>query len=162
MSPGSSNPLKPATVRAAPRHAGLWIRGAALVIDGLLFCALFFPLTYLLKGVWLMAPADHRWASGWFVSDPLCLGFLVLIFAYFTLLEGLRGATLGKWLLGLRVIGVDGGTPGLGRGLVRNLLRLVDGLPALSILGVLLIVTSDQGARFGDRIAGTRVLRGTL
>ena len=41
---------------------------------------------------------------------------------YFILLEGLGGASLGKWLAGLRVSRVDrGGPPGLGRGLVRAL-----------------------------------------
>ena len=40
---------------------------------------------------------------------------------YFTLLEGIGGASLGKWLAGLRVNRVDrGGPPGLGRGLVRG------------------------------------------
>ena len=42
--------------------------------------------------------------------------------AYFAVLEGTLGATLGKWLAGLRVSRVDrGGPPGLGRGLVRSL-----------------------------------------
>ena len=43
---------------------------------------------------------------------------------------------------------------------LRNLLRLVDGLPVLNILGVILISTSAERARFGDLIAGTRVVRG--
>jgi len=34
----------------------------------------------------------------------------------------------------------------------------VDSLPALNILGVVLIATSPERARFGDRVAGTRVI----
>jgi len=155
---GISDQYGPATHSGlTPRYAGLWVRLAAIAIDGLLLSALFFPVTHL---VWLMAPGDHRWVSGWFIFDPLCLGFLIAMFAYFTVLEGLRGVTVGKWLLRLRVTSIDGGAPGLGRGLVRNLLRLVDGLPALSILGIVLIVTSAECARFGDRVAGPRVLCG--
>jgi hypothetical protein len=41
---------------------------------------------------------------------------------YFILLEGIWGASLGKWLAGLRVNRVGrGGPPGLGRGLIRAL-----------------------------------------
>jgi len=106
-----------------------------------------------------MAPSDHRWADGLFVTDPLCLAFLMVMLLYFALLEGLSGATLGKWIAGLRVIRTEGGRPGLLRGLLRNLLRFVDGLPTLNIVGLVLILCSAQAARFGDRVAGTRVIR---
>jgi uncharacterized RDD family membrane protein YckC len=140
-------------------YAGLRARFLALLIDALFFCACFFPITRLVKGVWLMSPSDHNWVRGWFIFDPLCLAFLVIMGLYFILLEGWLGVTLGKWILGLRVIGLDGRRAGLWRGIVRNALRLVDGLPAFSLLGVILIQCSRERSRFGDRIAGTRVIR---
>ncbi|MFO7743744.1 MAG: RDD family protein [Anaerolineae bacterium] len=140
-------------------YAGIWERFWALVIDVLLFCAVFFPVTRIVKGVWIMSAADHRWANGLFITDPLCLIFLAVMVLTFVLLEGLFGATVGKWVLGLRVVGPDGGKPGLARSAVRNLLRLADGLPAFNILGVILILRSPQRARFGDRVADTRVVR---
>jgi len=139
-------------------YAGLWERFLALLLDALLFCACFFPITRLFKGVWLMSPNDHNWVRGWFIFDPLCLAFLVIMGLYFIVLEGWLGATLGKWILGLRVIGLDGRRAGLWKGIVRNALRLVDGLPAFNLLGVILIQRSKDRARFGDRIAGTRVI----
>jgi hypothetical protein len=42
---------------------------------------------------------------------------------------------------------------------VRNALRLVDSLPTLNILGVILILRSPERVRFGDRVAGTRVIQ---
>ncbi len=141
-----------------PRFAGLGPRFFALLADTALFCAVFFPVTRLAKGVWLMMPSDHRWRNGWIVFDPICLAFLVAMLAYQVLLEGLPGRTLGKWLAGIRVVDLQGGAPGLGRSLVRNLLRTVDGLPALNLLGVLLVLQSPERARFGDRVAGTRVI----
>jgi uncharacterized RDD family membrane protein YckC len=140
------------------RYAGLVARFVALVIDTLLFCAVFFPITRMVKGVWLMGASDHRWVSGWFVSDPLCMAFFVVIAVYYVGLEAYAGATVGKWALGLRVIGPDGARPGLSRSLLRNAGRLIDTLPALNILGVILILRSPQNARFGDRIADTRVV----
>lgn len=140
-------------------YAGLGSRFLALLIDFLLLSAVFFPVTRLVKGVWLMSPADHAWRTGWFISDPLCLVFLLVIFSYFVLLEGWFGCTIGKRLLGLRVIGTDGKKPGLPRSLLRNLMRLVDGLPALNILGAAFILVSSQRTRVGDLAAGTRVVR---
>lgn len=141
-----------------PHYAGLWPRFFALLVDLLLFCAVFFPVTRMVKGVWLMSPSDHRWSTGLFITDPLCIIFLVVICLYFVMLEGKVGATLGKWVMGLRVIQEDGDKPGLVRSLFRNGLRVVDGLPAFNIIGIVLILRSPECARFGDRIAGTRVV----
>lgn len=140
------------------RYAGLGSRFLALAIDGVLLCTLFFPITRLVKGVWIMRASDHRWAHGLFTTDPLCIAFLILMFLYFVFFEGLAGATLGKSILGLRVVRIDGSKPGLLKSVVRNTLRLVDGLPALNIVGIVLIVGSAERARFGDRVAATRVV----
>jgi uncharacterized RDD family membrane protein YckC len=138
--------------------AGLWPRFLALLVDFLLFCTIFFAVTRLVKGVWIMSAGGHRWNFGLFVTDPLCIAFLLVMVLYFVLLEGLTGVTLGKWIVGLRVERVGGGRPGLARGLMRTVLRLVDGLPVLNIVGIILIATSAERARFGDRVAGTRVV----
>ncbi len=140
------------------RYAGLWVRGAALALDWLLFCAVFFPVTRVVKGVWLMGPSDHRWSNGSFVFDPLCLYFLIVIIAYFVLLEGVAGATLGKRLVRIRVVGADGGRISMAQSVVRNALRVVDSLPTLKIVGIVLILVSPEKARFGDRVAKTRVV----
>jgi uncharacterized RDD family membrane protein YckC len=141
------------------RFASLWPRFWALLVDFFLFCLLFFPVTRLVKGVWLMSVEDHRWNYGLFITDPLCIIFLVVMILYFILLEGLIGTTLGKWVVGLKVVRVGGGKPGLSRSLLRNVLRIVDGLPILNILGIVMVLNSKERVRFGDRIAGTRVIR---
>jgi len=140
------------------QYAGLSRRFWALVLDFAVLSLIFFPVTRLVKGVWLMSRTDHLWGYGWLVTDPLCVIFLAAILAYFVLLEGLAGATIGKRLVNIRVISKDGGRPGIRRAAVRNLLRVVDALPALNILGVALILASPEKARLGDRVAGTRVI----
>lgn len=139
--------------------AGLWPRFLALLCDFVLFCAVFFPITRLIKGDWIMSAADHRWNRGVLITDPLCIAFLLIMLLYFVFLEGLTGVTLGKSVVGLRVERLGGGKPRLIKGFLRNILRIVDGLPAFSILGIVLILTSAERARFGDRIAGTRVIQ---
>jgi len=128
------------------------------VLDILLLSAVFFPVTRVLKGAWVMSPADHRWARGWFVTDPLCLAFLLIMFLYFVLFEGFAGGTPGKRAVGLRVVRAGGGRVGLPGAVVRNVLRVVDALPAVGILAAILIASSQERARLGDRVAGTRVV----
>lgn len=140
-------------------YAGVWVRLSAVVIDLVVMSIVFFPVTRVVKGTWVMARADHSWVGGTFVTDPLCLAFLVAMFLYFLLFEGLSGATPGKRLLGLRVVSEDGGRAGLTRSFLRNILRVIDGLPTLGIVAAVLISTSDERARFGDRVAETRVVR---
>jgi len=140
------------------RYAGLWPRFLALLVDFSIFYALFFPLTRLIKGTWMMGAADHRWSSGLFVTDPLCITFLAIMVLYFVIFEGVFGATPGKLICGLRVVAIGGGPPGLVRSAARNALRLVDGLPAFNILGIVLILSSAERARLGDRLGRTRVI----
>ncbi len=144
-------------MKAEPEYAGVWPRFMAVIVDLVLLSALFFVATRIVKGTWLMSAGQHEWADGWFVTDPLCLTFLAVMFLYFVLLEAWFGATLGKRMIGLRVTGVMGRVS-LRSSLVRNLLRVVDNLPVLGVVALVLISTSNECARFGDRVAGTRVL----
>ena len=134
---------------------GVVRRGIALAIDFLFLSIFFFPATYLYSGKWMMSYEEHLWG----ISDPICLVFLFIIFAYFILMEAYVGWTVGKRILGMRVVDGTGNKIGFSKALIRNLLRFVDGLPALNILGIILIVSSPRGQRFGDRVAKTFVER---
>jgi len=130
-------------------------RGIGFLLDFLFLFIFFFPITYLYSGKWVMGPEEHLWG----ISDPICLVFLFIIFAYFILMEAYVGWTVGKRILRMRVVDVVGNKIGLSKSIVRNLLRLVDGLPAFNIMGIVLIITSPKGQRFGDRIAKTYVVK---
>ena len=130
-------------------------RGIAWLLDIVFLSIFFFPATYLYSGKWIMGPEEHLWG----ISDPICLVFLFSIFAYFILMEAYVGWTVGKIILGMRIVDGRGDKIGLSKSVIRNLLRLVDGLPALNILGIILVATSPREQRFGDRIAKTFVIR---
>ncbi|MFW6056756.1 MAG: RDD family protein [Chloroflexota bacterium] len=130
-------------------------RGVALTLDFVFLSAFFFPVTYLYSGKWIMGPEEHLWGF----TDPLCILFLVIMFAYFVLAEAYAGRTVGKRIVGLKVTDAAGNTIGLNRSLARNLLRVVDGLPALYIVGAILIAGSPHNQRFGDRVAHAYVVK---
>ncbi len=135
------------------KYGGVWIRGFAQALDYVFLCLFFFPVTYLVKGTWLMFPEDHLWI----IFDPLCAIFLIVIFAYFILMEALTGFTMGKFILGLRVLTPDGKKITMGQSVIRNFGRLLDGLPMFNILGIVSIVRSPTKQRIGDKIAKTVV-----
>ena len=130
-------------------------RGIGFLLDFLFLSIFFFPATYLYSGKWVMGPEEHLWG----ISDPICLVFLFIIFTYFILMEAYVGWTVGKRILGMIVVDVNGNKIGLSKSIVRNILRLADGLPAFNILGIILIATSQKEQRFGDHVAKTYVVK---
>jgi serine/threonine protein kinase len=100
-------------------------RFVAGAMDSLLLGLLLTPtwlhdaMTTLRTGEVSDSLREHTWIR-------LCLG-IVLRFAYYTALEGHSNASLGKRVLGLRVLGRDYRTIGVGRAAVRT---LVYDLPA--------------------------------
>jgi uncharacterized RDD family membrane protein YckC len=88
---------------------------------------------------------------------PALLLTAVLTFAYQWLCTALAGATAGKWVAGLRVVGPDGERPLPGRSAVRSLLVL----PSVALLGMggLLALFTRSGRSAHDFLAGTWVVR---
>ena len=89
----------------------------------------------------------------------LLLAFLIA-WSYFVVLEWLwEGRTLGKRIYGLRVITADGSPAPFTAVLIRNVIRVIDFLPAFYGLGLLAIVATPRSQRLGDIAAGTFVVR---
>jgi uncharacterized RDD family membrane protein YckC len=83
-------------------------------------------------------------------------------FAYGAVLEGFwNGQTIGKRLLHLRVIDQSGLPLRIEQAWVRNLMRIFDALPFAYLVGGISVLSSLLMQRFGDRVAGTLVIRQT-
>jgi uncharacterized RDD family membrane protein YckC len=70
-----------------------------------------------------------------------------------------NGQTPGKKIAGIRVIREGGAPVDFTSSCIRNLLALVDALPAFYLLGGLLMLLNARGQRLGDMAAGTLVIR---
>jgi uncharacterized RDD family membrane protein YckC len=105
----------------------------------------------------------------WIFAKAPGFGFMVttlaefaIAFAYGALFEGYwNGQTIGKRLLHLRVIDQDGLPLRVEQAWVRNLMRVFDALPLAYLVGGLSVLSSPLMQRFGDRVAGTLVVRQT-
>ncbi|HEU4493876.1 MAG TPA: RDD family protein [Rubrobacteraceae bacterium] len=85
--------------------------------------------------------------------------YVALAFAYYTLLEGYRGQTVGKMLLGIKVVREDtGDVPGIGAAAIRTVLRIIDGIFAY-LVAFITVLISGKNQRLGDMAAHTLVVR---
>ncbi|WP_113959714.1 RDD family protein [Roseimicrobium gellanilyticum] len=100
-----------------------------------------------------------------FLMQDLALGVAVLM--QFAFVEGMRmmmellwrGQTVGKKLMGLRVVDEQGLKLRASQVVIRNLLRFVDMLPLFYALGGLVSLFNARAQRLGDLAAGTVVVR---
>jgi len=131
--------------------AGLGSRFLAAVVD------LAFALILLTVGI--MAGGVLEVARPGLGVALILLSVFAALFGYFLLFEWLwLGQTPGKKLLGIRVIGWHGTRLTFSQAAIRNLVRLVDVLPAGFGVGFLTAVCNREQRRLGDLAAGTLVV----
>lgn len=137
----------------------LWVtRVIAYVIDSFIvgaLWALISLLAYLPLWFGSVFSGDLGWTGVWRL--PFILGAGQVI--YFTLMEYMYGASLGKQLLGLRVEALNGGRPSLVASFMRNVSK-IHGLILFIDVAMGLALTDDPRDKFTDGVSGAYVVRG--
>jgi uncharacterized RDD family membrane protein YckC len=136
--------------------AGLGERIVARIIDLGVFLGVYllFALLALITGL-----------SGLSKVSPVI--FYVLIFVYFgsyifynLLCEiFMNGQCIGKRIMKIRVISIDGSQPSFGQYAIRWVFRLVDFGLTLQVGGLICVAISEKKQRIGDIVAGTTVVK---
>jgi uncharacterized RDD family membrane protein YckC len=138
--------------------AGVALRFVAVLLDAII---VLFPLGIvvgLLTGGGYSEQSDGYANAGVNVAGNTAWIWLGFALSYYVLCEGMTGMTLGKRMVGIRVVDEEGDFAGFGAAIVRNLLRVVDGL-FFYLVGAIFALTSPRGQRLGDRAAHTLVVR---
>ena len=92
-------------------------------------------------------------------TAAIILGYFIVSIGYGIVTEWYwHGQTLGKRLLRLRVTDVHGLQLQFSQIVIRNLLRFVDSLPALYLVGGLACLINRRAQRLGDFVANTVVV----
>ena len=136
-------------------------RAFAQLVDGIVSLVLFGLLTgglaLLLGGV---TPGNLTLIGAVMAVGPAgMIGGLLAAGALPILLEWVwDGETIGKRLLGIRVVALNGDGITLRAAVVRNVLATVDSA-FFYLVGLVSIKLSGDRQRIGDRIAGTTVVR---
>jgi uncharacterized RDD family membrane protein YckC len=137
-------------------NAGFWIRAAANLIDTVVLIVPSGLLTLfsLLGGA--TGPAGTP-SSANFALPELGRGLAALLTAVYLVICWSRGATLGMYLLGLRVVNADTGAR---IGIVRSIVRLVGYVAGAAVcyLGWIWVAFDEYKQGWHDKLANTVVI----
>jgi uncharacterized RDD family membrane protein YckC len=132
--------------------AGPVSRLLAWSVDQLCIFAAVNLLREVMRGIGVFTPG--------LASAAFAIGYFVISIGYGIGLEWFwRGQTLGKRVLGLRVMDEQALRLEFSQIVVRNLLRFADALPALYLLGGIACTLSRKYQRLGDLAGNTIVVR---
>ncbi len=138
-------------------YAGFWLRFVAMIVDGFVVLAIIrFPLSLISGAPMFRAqpPTVEEAQRDLFVS----LVSFVLQIAYFAVMEASSyQGTLGKMALGLKVTDLNGYPISVGRGIGRNLGKILSAL--ICLIGYIMAAFSERKQAMHDMMAGTLVVR---
>lgn len=136
----------------------LWRRFFAALID-LIFMYLIMLLTTKLVGGQAVMDSNNL-STHFSVEGSWSFAVILAPLVYFTAMEGLLGATLGKLAAGIKVVMEDGTPVTWQASIIRNLLRIIDMIPWFLpyILGAIFVWISPERQRLGDRAGKTLVV----
>lgn len=148
---------------------GIGNRFIATLFDSAILLLLFVAINLLLAFALDLVGAfstnlldfaeEIGWSQGFLIAIYTLLQFL-LIWGYYIGFEWLwQGQTPGKRWTKIRVVRIDGNPVGFGEVAIRNLVRIIDFLPATYALGLVTMFFSENARRLGDYAAGTIVIK---
>ena len=142
-------------------YASLVQRAVAVIVDGIIV-SIVGGILIMILGVVGVGAGTATDSEGVFamIMGVGSLAIVLVMFLYYILLEGPMGGgqTLGKKLMGIKVTTEGGSVPSYVQVTIRTVLRLIDMMPTLYILGVILVAISEKKQRLGDMLAKTVVV----
>jgi uncharacterized RDD family membrane protein YckC len=167
------------------RWAGFFRRACAFIVDLIIVLALALIMEFLIYIGYKVGLSAHGRSVTWETVSRLfplvVFGVIGLATIYFVLFHGMEGKTIGKWLLGLKVVGKEQGTITFRRAFLRwvatvgfaplalssaRSLAAGDGLGVATVgfaplaLSFLWVLWSREKRAWHDYLAGTWVIRG--
>lgn len=142
---------------------GFWARLGAFIVDSLLLYLIYAAVAMLLG--W---PLNIKFASGtppasfedlkpllFDMGRQISLSFFLRLI-YEVMMTGALGATLGKMIIGAKIVRADGSKLGYGFALLRFLAKIISDVACY--VGYLFIAFREDKRALHDLIVGTRVI----
>ncbi len=131
----------------------------AWVIDAAILYAYYLILSYAIG----LFSSGHKSVDNdtpfWYNISAIYMVLLLPILMYHLVCElTLNGQSIGKKIIGIKVIGENGGRPAIHQYLIRWLTRPFDFF-FFGLVGLLTVVLSKKNQRLGDMAAGTLVIK---
>jgi uncharacterized RDD family membrane protein YckC len=133
-----------------PPYASIVRRILALIIDTVLISIVGGIIISAIGG--MLGRVDYE------TTGSASILIFLIYMGYFIYMEGAYGATLGKKLLGIRVVTMDNRPLSWTKAVVRNLMRIVDEF-LFGLVGLISILLTQKKQRLGDLLAKTIVIK---
>lgn len=142
--------------------AGLGSRTAAFIIDQLILTLVNIAILIVVLILLVGTPSSALFFATEMESMTLAITIIALFLInwgyYFAYEYFSGGKTIGKKIIGIRVIQENGHSITLLSSFIRNFLRIIDMLPANYFIGILMVFFHSKHKRVGDLVAGTIVV----
>ena len=141
-------------------YAGLMHRSLAITIDhiilGIIAIIISMPI-----GLSTLFSTDKISPFMMLANMFSWIGAIVVVISilYFLYFESTTGQTLGKRMVGIKVVKENGKKLSFGDALIRTVFRIIDMLPVAYIIGFIVILVSQKKQRVGDVVAKTIVVK---
>jgi len=136
--------------------AGIFERILAYVVDflilGIYWTVLIMISTYGNNFVASDSSSSNDWILYLVVLLPVMLYHLAMEILW-------NGYTVGKWLIGIRVVKLDGTRPSVSNYLIRWLIRLFEITMTSGVVAFFTLLLNGKGQRLGDIAAKTCVIK---
>lgn len=131
--------------------AGLGERIVARLIDLAIFFVLYIAATI---SDLMMQTRLH------FYRLPVLILLCAILFIFYDIIceAFFNGQSIGKRIMKIKVISLDGGRPSLGQYLMRWMFRIVDFLITFQLGALISMVLTENKQRIGDIVAGTTLV----
>ena len=136
--------------------AGIFERILAYLVDflvlGIYWTVLIMIGTYGSSGTPTDSGGEYDWILYVVILLPVMLYHLAMEILW-------NGYTVGKWLIGIRVVKLDGTRPSVGNYLMRWLIRLFEITMTSGVVAFFTLLLNGKGQRLGDIAAKTCVIK---
>ena len=143
-------------------YGGFWRRFLAVVIDVILLWIVLLPLRWVITvadgsaavGNYAVNPFSAMWTAFWGWGTLVAYTVEIIYYVYFI---SQKGATLGKMVVGVKVVTATGEPVSVGRALGRYFAKYLSGF--ILCIGYIMAAFDEQKRALHDHICNTRVIR---
>jgi len=135
--------------------AGLGERIIARLIDYALYLAIIIIYSWIFRNV-----ESERII--WHYTLPQVIFFTFYVFYDLAAEIFFNGQSLGKFIMKIKVVSIDGARPRLGQYVMRYIFRAVDFVLTLGVGAIISVSLTENKQRIGDIVAGTTLVKTKL
>ena len=136
--------------------AGVGYRILATLLDGV-FIGIYVVIIVLMC---IQLGFNYFYESNQYLAATLMIILSLPVILYHFLSETfMNGQSLGKKVVKIKVVKLDGTQAGIGSYMLRSLLRIIDIQLLNGLVALICVAASDKSQRLGDMAAGTTVIK---